>query len=250
MLGVSQHMTWRQLQEETGKFFRNLGCDAQVEALVVGARAEHKIDVWVRFRKFGIEIKWVIECKNWNSPVPKEKVLALKAIVEDVGADRGILISATGFQPGAVRASQKTNITLTDLDELKETAREDLIGSVLHRIEIRVIQLKYDFHNLYTVKRTGQHSWISTSLPGVDAAAVMRALGSLGFLEYGFDQVRLNKSPYPVRLDESGEKRIVVDTLEEFVAAASDIVNEAESTLKVQQSRTANKRFTKQRNRA
>ena len=130
-------MTWRQLQEETAEFFRTLGCDAQVEAKVPGARAEHKVDVWVRFTKFGLETKWLIECKYWASSVPKEKVLALKALVEDVGADRGILISAAGFQPGAVRATEKTNITLTDLDGLKETAREDLIASVLHRIETR-----------------------------------------------------------------------------------------------------------------
>ena len=109
-------MTWRQFQEETAEFFRSLGCDAQVEAKIIGARAEHKIDVWVCFTKFGLETKWVIECKDWNSAIPKEKVLALKSVVEDVGADRGFLISTTGFQSGAVRACEKTNITLTDPD--------------------------------------------------------------------------------------------------------------------------------------
>src|SRR3990170_1390509 len=135
-------MNWRRIQEQTATFLRSLGCDAQVEARVAGARAQHKIDVWVRFKKFGLETRWVIECKDWTSAVPKEKVLALKSVVEDVGADRGVLISAAGFQPGAVRASEKTNITLTDLDGLMETAREDLVASVLHSIETRAVELK------------------------------------------------------------------------------------------------------------
>ena len=96
-------MDWKQYQEETAKFFRSLGCEAEVEAKVAGARAEHSIDVWVRFKRFGLESRWAIECKHWNSSVPKEKVLVLKSLVEDVGADRGILISAAGFQSGAVR---------------------------------------------------------------------------------------------------------------------------------------------------
>src|SRR5437016_545584 len=150
-------MTWRQFQEETAEFFRSLECDAQVEAKIIGARAEHNIDVWVRFTKFGLETKWVIECKDWNSAIPKEKVLALKSVVEDVGADRGILISTAGFQSGAVRACEKTNITLTDLDGMKETASEDLIASVLHRIETRTVELKYDLHSLYITERIGQN---------------------------------------------------------------------------------------------
>src|SRR3972149_6255903 len=140
-------MDWKQYQDETSEFFRSLGCDAEVEAKVVGVRAEHKIDVWVRFKKFGLETRWVIECKYWNSAVPKEKVLALRSVVEDVGADRGILISAAGFQSGAVRASEKTNITLTDLDGIKETAQEDLVSSVLHRLETRAVGLKYALHD-------------------------------------------------------------------------------------------------------
>lgn len=230
-------MKWQQFQDHTAEFFRSLGCHAQVEAKVTGARAEHKIDVWVRFNKFGLETKWVIECKDWNSTVPKEKVLALRSVVEDVGADRGILISAAGFQPGAVRVAEKTNITLTEFDGLRETAREDLVASVLHRIETRVIELKYELHNLYTSEQTGPHSWISKPQPGVDGNAVMRAIGALAVLEYGFDRIRLKKPPYPVKFDDAGERKVLVDTLDDFVTAASEVIGEAESTFKLQKDR-------------
>ena len=76
-------MKWQQFQDHTAEFFRSLGCHAQVEAKVTGARVEHKIDVWVRFNKFGLETKWVIECKDWNSTVPKEKVLYSSRMIRD-----------------------------------------------------------------------------------------------------------------------------------------------------------------------
>lgn len=227
-------MDWKQYQNETAEFFRSLGCDAEVEAKVVGVRAEHKIDVWVRFKKFGLETRWVIECKYWNSAVPKEKVLALRTIVEDVGADRGILISAAGFQSGAVRASEKTNITLTDLDGLKETAQEDLVISVLHRLEIRAVELKYALHDLYTTEQTSPHSWTSKFRPGVDGSSITLTIGKLAMLEYGFDRVRLKKPPYPVKFDDTGQRKVVVYALDEFVAQASEVISDAESTLNVQ----------------
>ena len=227
-------MDWKQYQNEIGEFFRGLGCDAEVEAKVVGVRAEHKIDVWVRFKKFGLETRWVIECKYWNSAVPKEKVLALRSVVEDVGADRGILISAAGFQSGAVRASEKTNITLTDLDGLKETAQEDLVSSVLHRLETRAVELKYALHDLYTSEQTSPHSWTSRPRLGVDGSDVRRTIGKLAMLEYGFDRVRLKKPPYPVKFDDTGQRKVAVDTLDEFVVQASEVISDAESTLNSQ----------------
>ncbi len=55
--------------------------------------------------------------------MPKEKVLALKAIVEDVGADRGIIITEKGYQPGAYDVARGSNVTLvTSLEEFERTA--------------------------------------------------------------------------------------------------------------------------------
>lgn len=103
---------WRQYQEATARLFRKLGCEAEVEFPAEGARAKHKVDVHVRFVQSGIPCTWVIECKLWKSRIPKEKVMALKSIVEDTGADRGIIFCEKGFQPAAVDAARGTNITL------------------------------------------------------------------------------------------------------------------------------------------
>jgi hypothetical protein len=227
-------MSWKEYQKQTAEFFRSLGCVAEVEAKVDGARAQHRIDVWVRFKKFGLEIRWVIECKYWNKTVTKEKILALKAVVDDIGADRGILISEFGFQSGAIRASEKTNLILRDLDELKQSAQEDLLSSVIHGLETKAINLKYALHDLYVSEHTGPHSLISKPRIGVNGLAVMKATGCLAMLQFGFEKVRLGKLPYPVKFDETGQQILVVDDLNEFVVQVSKIIKDAELTLNSQ----------------
>jgi YVTN family beta-propeller protein len=114
---------WRDYQERVAAFFRRNGCNAVVEAKVQGARAPHAVDVFVTFSRHGVQCKWIIECKLWNTAVSKEKVLVLKNVVEDVGADRGILFSESGFQNGALAAASRTNITLQrGLDDFEKTA--------------------------------------------------------------------------------------------------------------------------------
>jgi DNA-binding beta-propeller fold protein YncE len=114
---------WHVYQEATAAVFRRLGCNAQVDFRVTGARATHDIDVYATFLRSGILCTWVIECKLWKTRVPKEKVLALKSLIDDLGADRGIIVSEAGFQPGAQDAARGTNITLvTSLDDFAKTA--------------------------------------------------------------------------------------------------------------------------------
>lgn len=120
---VVEYDGWREYEEATAEVFRKLGCNAQVNFQARGVRATHAVDVYATFIRSGITCSWVIECKLWKSRVTKEKVLALKSIVEDLGADRGIIVSEAGFQAGARDAARGSNITLvTSLQEFSKTA--------------------------------------------------------------------------------------------------------------------------------
>jgi hypothetical protein len=226
---------WRKYQEETADLFRSLACSVEVEQSVKGARGEHKIDVWVQFNKFGLQTKWAVECKCWNTNVPKEKVLALKAIVDDIGADRGILISQTGFQSGAIRVATNTNITLTGLNELRETAQDELIQSVLHRLETRVVELKYGLYALIISERVdanmGLNIFTSKALPGVNEGVVDDAIARLAILDYGFERIRLKQPPYPVNHDRDTDRRIVAKTIDDFVKLASKLLDQIQAVL-------------------
>lgn len=143
------NLNWRTYQEETANVFRALGCKALVEEKLKGARGEHDIDVLVTFEKFGIKSTWIVECKYWDTAIPKEKVLALQAIVDDVGADRGILVSKTAFQSGAIKQASKSNITLTSLECFAESARDDFRHIQVAALEVKLIKM-YRFYKLLT----------------------------------------------------------------------------------------------------
>ena len=120
---VMNYKNWHEYQEAVAEVFRNLGCSAEVGKTLEGARGTHDIDVYVTFEKFGYECRWIIECKLWSTPVDRSVVLTLQSIAQNVGADRGLIFSESGFQSGAQTAAQNTNVLLqTSLEDFSRTA--------------------------------------------------------------------------------------------------------------------------------
>ena len=115
---------WREYQEAVAEVFRRLGCRADVDKTVTGARGSHEIDVYVTLEKFGQECRWIIQCKLWSRPVDKSVVQTLQSIVQNVGADRGVIFCENGFQSGANTAAQHTNVLLQgSLEDFRLTAQ-------------------------------------------------------------------------------------------------------------------------------
>lgn len=130
---------WNDYQEETAEFFRSIGMEANTNVTINGVRTSHDVDVVVRSNNFGFDLLWLVECKHWKRSVSKLHVLALREIVSDTGADRGILMAEKGFQSGALEAAQLTNVQLTSLAELRISA-----SYALGMAELRVIQERVD----------------------------------------------------------------------------------------------------------
>ncbi|HJX85572.1 MAG TPA: Shedu immune nuclease family protein [Candidatus Angelobacter sp.] len=106
--------------------------------------------------------------------------------------------------------------------------------SILHRLETAVLRLQDEFGQLYeyaSSRSGGYFSGTMKPLPGVDGNAVMRAQGKLSILKSGFERVRLEKPPYPVAWDESGNHTRNVETVEELIAEAEKTIDEAGSVL-------------------
>ncbi len=129
---------WQNYQEEAAAFFRSMGMDAQADVTVLGARTKHDVDVLVKSRHIGFEVTWIVECKCWQTPVNKLHVLALREIVADTGADRGILLSESGFQIGAKEAAALTNVHLQSLADTKAVASAEVVAMRLAELNDRV----------------------------------------------------------------------------------------------------------------
>ena len=134
----SKREGWRQYQEKVAAFFRSLGLEARTDFNVGGIRTAHALDVFVKMRHVGFDVVWIIECKHWAKKVTKLHVLALRQIVIDLGADRGILLSEKGFQSGAVEAATLTNVRVASLAELRGTASADIMAMRLMELYDRI----------------------------------------------------------------------------------------------------------------
>jgi restriction system protein len=129
---------WQEYQEEVAAFFRSLGLEAETNVAVQGVRTTHDVDVFVNSRHVGFTVVWIIECKHWKRRVTKLHVLALREIVADLGADRGILLSEGGFQSGAVEAATLTNVHINSLVNLRETASAEIMAMRLRDLYDRI----------------------------------------------------------------------------------------------------------------
>lgn len=128
---------WREYQERAADFFRNIGLDANTDETINGVRTTHDIDVVVRSDHVGFNLLWLVECKHWKTRVSKLHVLALREIVADVGADRGILLAESGYQRGAIEAAHLTNVQVTSLQEMSASAADALGLAKLRTIQDR-----------------------------------------------------------------------------------------------------------------
>lgn len=196
-------MNWKDYQNKTAEVFKNAGCNADVEALVQGVRSEHKIDVFVTFEQYGIKCSWVVECKYWNRNVPKEKVLTLQRIVDDVGADRGVLISKIGFQSGAIKAARVSNITLTSLEDLAEDLKDAFSKRTIETLENNLIRVRGQIYSL-SKSKSKRPSYYTF-------------LGEILNLQRGFDNIKLGKQVYPHRFSEDGNKVYTTNSIEKFL---------------------------------
>jgi restriction system protein len=144
---------WKKYQEDAASYFRSLGLEASTDVTVQGVRTSHDIDVLVKSHHAGFDITWLIECKYWKTPVNKLHVLALREIVSDVGADRGILLSEAGFQSGAIEAANLTNVQVTSIKEMRETAIGSIYAMRLRDLYDRVEVCKERYWNIAKDKR-------------------------------------------------------------------------------------------------
>ncbi|MDX3579361.1 MULTISPECIES: restriction endonuclease [Streptomyces] len=132
---------WQEYQQEVSSFLSELGFNTRIDETIEGARGRHDIDVVARLSIAGVDILWLVECKAWQRRIPKERILTLQGIVDDIGADRGLVFSESGFQAGAIRATQNTNITLTSLEDFRLNFQDEVSATKAKVLDERIARL-------------------------------------------------------------------------------------------------------------
>jgi hypothetical protein len=113
-------------------------CDVIHDHKIVGRRSgvERQVDIWLSITvggKHGITV--AVECKCHETiPVAIKDVDAFYGFLDDVGANKGVLISNTGFTDGAKRRSDGSIVELETLT-LEEAEEFDWADFIEHRCQ-------------------------------------------------------------------------------------------------------------------
>lgn len=85
----------------------------------------YQIDGEIKLATMGIEIVILVECKRYKGPVKREHIQALHDKIRSIGAHKGIFITTSFFQSGALKYAEEHGIALISIidGELRYHAR-------------------------------------------------------------------------------------------------------------------------------
>ena len=72
----------------------------------------YQIDVYASFTAMGMNFKVLCECKQYKNKVKRETIQILANKLESLGVHKGIFLSTSGFQKGAVEYAKAHGIAL------------------------------------------------------------------------------------------------------------------------------------------
>lgn len=100
--------------------------------IIKTSEGNYQIDGTIRFEMLGVKYLTLVECKMYKSPISREKVQVLFDKLRATGAQKGILVSTSYFQSGAVEYASSHGIALVQIIEGKLTYQ--VRGENLHKI--------------------------------------------------------------------------------------------------------------------
>ena len=95
------------------------GAEVTLNDEIVGCQSgvPRQIDISIRAKVAHYDVLIVVECKDKSRPIDVEELGSFSKLLEDVGANKGVMISTSGFTPAAVTMAQALTIdTRTYID--------------------------------------------------------------------------------------------------------------------------------------
>ena len=97
-----------------------------------GKDGPRQIDVLITSEIAGMKIKTIIECKDYKGRVSVGVVDSLHSVMQDVNANKGVLVSSNGFSSTAINKAKRLGISLyTAHEALSEKWKIDIEIPVL-----------------------------------------------------------------------------------------------------------------------
>lgn len=117
---------WKKFENLVGKIQKVFSPDAVVtiDDRIIGKITETKrqVDITIRKKIGQYNILVGIDCKDLSSPVDVKGVEEVIGLIQDIGANKGAIVSASGFTSTALKRGEKAGL---DLLRLVDTGNHD-----------------------------------------------------------------------------------------------------------------------------
>jgi hypothetical protein len=154
--------SWRDLQSYVAQVFTECGCNARSGVCVSLPRGRVELDVFVRDPYTAPESIYVCECKHWTRAISQSAVHSFRTVVTELGANRGFLISRNGFQAGARKAAEFTNIELLSWSEFEQLMFDRWVDGMTRRLNplfASAHQLMNNDQELWKLRECTEDAW-------------------------------------------------------------------------------------------
>ena len=131
MSGGRSYERGLKLEKLVAELFRSKGYNVKHNVKLTGrSGVKHQIDVYAEYRAPLHTSRIIVECKSYDRPVDKDIVMKLVHEVDDLGVDRGILVTTSYFTPDAVSTAEGYNVDLWDGVKLKKLLEEIAVEEI------------------------------------------------------------------------------------------------------------------------
>ena len=128
---MSSYKKGLELEKLIAKLFKVKGYETKHNVKLIGrSGVKHQIDVLAEYRAPLHVSRIIIECKSYDKPIDKDIIMKLIQEVQDLGVDRGILVTTSYFTPDAVSTAKGYNIDLWDGTKLRNLLKEVKIEEI------------------------------------------------------------------------------------------------------------------------
>lgn len=134
---IYEPVNWIDLQNKVAIILSRCGYNVQTPKILSGPRGNVEVDVYAKKDQLTI----ICECKYWNRAIPQSIVHGFRTIINDLGANVGLIIAKSGFQAGAIKSSLFTNVSLLDWGKFQNRFEQDFLNGYAQYIEKYRLQL-------------------------------------------------------------------------------------------------------------
>lgn len=117
---IATEMTPYQFEIQCLQLLDNLsndlnGCSIEHNQICITDDGQYQLDGVIEFECFGVKYKTIVECKKYNSRIKRSQIQILHDTIRSTGAHKGIFISTSSFQKGAMDYAKKHGIALLQI---------------------------------------------------------------------------------------------------------------------------------------